>query len=124
MDDMRYLVLADFTQKSVANSRMLQRGGGVALGRYTRRAKNIVTSPVLRARMNWTATNMREECGLVDKCLPRGFDRRAIGQPVPGKFGKTYVDCTDEQRTTRLNNARECAIRTLATKGGIYGRAA
>ena len=121
---MAYLELADFTQKTVVNSRMLQPGGGVAMGKYTRRAKNIVSSPGLKARMKWTAENMRANCALPDKCLPRGMSDAAIGMPVPGAPGKKYVACDDAERERRLTAARECAIRTLATRGGTYSRRA
>ena len=120
---MAYLTLVDFTQIPVTNSKMLQKGGGVAQGRYTRRAKNIVVSPGLIARNEWAAEHMRESCSLDNKCIPTGMNSAAVGQPVPGSPGKLYTNCTDAERATRLENARTCAKSTLATKGGIYGAA-
>jgi len=120
---MAYLRLVDYTQIPVANPRMLQKGGGVAAGRYERRGKNIVISPILIARNEWTATHMKADCSLGNKCVPSGMNPAAVGQPVPGSPGKLYTNCTDTERVARLNNARECAMRVLATKGGVYGSA-
>jgi hypothetical protein len=120
---MAHLVLASFTQKTVVNPRMLRSGGGVALGQYTRRAKNIVSSPGLISRNEWTATNMRANCSVRDKCLPSGMKDTAVGQPVPGEPGKVYARCTVAEASKRLDDARTCAMRTLATKGGVYSRA-
>jgi hypothetical protein len=121
---MSYLTLADFSRRSVTSSRMLLPGGGVGPGKYDRRAKNIVSSPGLLSRMDWTSSHMKSECGLTDKCVPMGMTDMAIGQPVPGAVTKRYVACTDVERASRLEAARACASRTLATKGGIYSRAA
>ena len=118
-----YLELADFTQKSVVSSAMLQPDGSVAMGKYTRRAKNIVSSPGLLSRMKWTAANMRANCGLTDKCVPTGMTDLAIGNPVPGSPGKRYVACTPEERVRRLTSALACAKSTLATRGGVYASA-
>ena len=115
-----YLELADFTQKSVVSSAMLQPDGSVAMGKYTRRAKNIVSSPGLIARMKWTAANMRANCSLSDKCVPTGMTDMAVGQPVPGAPSKRYVACTSDERVRRLTSALACAKTTLATKGGVY----
>lgn len=118
------LDLIDFTMEVVTNPKMLQPGGGVALGRYTRTRRNTVVSPGLKARNDWTAKNMRENCSLSDACIPEGMSSSAVGQPVPGQMGKLYVNCTDAERSTRITDARTCAMSTLSTKGGIYGRAA
>jgi len=118
-----YLELADFTQKSVVSSSMLQPGGGVAMGKYTRRAKNVVSSPGLLSRMKWTASNMRANCSLGDKCVPLGMTDMAIGQPVPGSPSKRYVACDAGERGRRLDAARTCAISTLSTKSAVYSRA-
>lgn len=120
---MVHLVLADFTRRTVTNPLMLQKGGGTAMGKYSRRAKNIVASPGLIARNKWTATNMRANCSLRDKCLPRGMSAAAVGQPVPGAPGKVYVECTEEERARRLDEARACAMRILSTKRAVYSRA-
>jgi hypothetical protein len=117
------LDLIDFTQMTVSNPKMLQKGGGVAMGRYTRTRRNVVVSPKLKARNEWAAQNMRANCSLGNVCLPEGMNRSAVGQPVPGNAGKSYVDCTDEERVSRIEAARTCAISTLSTKGGIYGKA-
>ena len=118
-----YLELADFTQKSVVSSSMLQPGGGVAMGKYVRRAKNIVSSPGLLSRMKWTASNMRANCSLGDKCVPLGMTDMAIGQPVPGTPGKRYVACDAGERARRLDAALTCAKGVLSTKGGVYASA-
>jgi len=110
-----------WTRRVVFNPRMLKPGGAVGPGSYTRRNKNVVVSPGLIKRNEYTARAMIENCSLPDKCVPKGRDDLA-GQPVPGKPGKVYVTCTDEERARRLQQARECAIRVLSTKGGIYGR--
>ena len=102
---------------------MLQPDGSVAMGKYTRRAKNIVSSPGLLARMKWTATNMRANCSLADKCVPLGMTDMAIGQPVPGTPGKRYVACAADERARRLEAALNCARSTLTTKGGVYASA-
>lgn len=121
---MVYLTIPDLAMKSVANSRMLLKGGGTAPGRYLRRAKNIVSSAGLLKRMDWTAVNMRANCSLNDKCVPVGMTSMAVGQPVPGgRAGVLYTNCTDEERARRLDAARTCAISTLATRGGVYSRA-
>ena len=111
-----------FTRRVVFNPRMLKPGGAVGPGSYTRRAKNVVVSPGLIARNEFTARAMVENCSLKDKCVPKGMEHLA-GQPVPGKPGKVYVECTDEERARRLQAARECARKVLSSKGGIYGRA-
>ena len=118
-----YLELADFTQKSVVSSAVLQKGGGVAMGKYTRRAKNIVSSPGLLSRMKWTASNMRANCSLGDKCVPLGMTDMAIGQPVPGAPSKRYVACDSSERVRRLDAALSCAKSTLSTKSAVYSRA-
>ena len=120
---MSYLTLADFSRRSVTSSMMLQKGGGVGPGKYDRRAKNIISSPGLLARMDWTAANMKANCGLADKCVPTGMTDMAVGQPVPGAVGKRYVACTTDERARRLDAALTCARTTLATKGGVYASA-
>lgn len=118
-----YLTKADYTEKTVENPRMLKPGGSVGPGTYTRARHNAPTSPGLLRRMEETAKVMTANCSLNDACLPSSLGSGAIGQPVPGQPGKTYVECTDEERARRLQNARQCAINNLATKGGIYGSA-
>jgi len=110
-----------WTRRVVFNPRMLKPGGEIGPGSYTRRNKNVVVSPGLIARNEFTARAMIENCRLADKCAPRGMDH-LIGQPVPGKPGKVYVACTDEERARRLQAARECARKVLSTKGGVYSR--
>ena len=119
---MTYLSIVDFTSKRVVNPRMLQPGGVVMPGSYTRTRRNTPVSPGLLQRMKFTAGTMAANCRIADKCLPAGMNRAAIGQPVPGKPGKVYVECTSEEAARRLRNARECAIRQLSTKGGIYSK--
>jgi hypothetical protein len=99
---------------------MLLKGGSVGPGSYERRNKNVVMSGGLKARNAFTAEIMRANCSLRDKCLPNTMNRGALGAPVPGSPGKIYTDCTDEEAARRLMDARECASRNLATKGGIY----
>lgn len=106
--------------KTVSSSRMLQKGGTVGSGTYIRRNKNVVTAGGLMARNSFAAEVMRANCSLRDTCLPSSLSRGALGAPVPGKVGKVYTECTDEEAARRLMDARECASRNLATKGGIY----
>jgi len=110
-----------FTRRVVFNPRMLRPGGVVSPGSYTRRAKNVPVSPGLIARNEFTARIMVEQCRLADKCAPQGMPW-LVGQPVPGKPGKVYVSCTVEEAARRLQAARECARKALATKGGVYSR--
>lgn len=106
--------------KTVSSSRMLQKGGTVGSGTYMRRNKNVVTAGGLKARNSFAAEVMRANCSLKDACLPGNMGRAALGAPVPGKVGKIYTDCSDDEAARRLMDARECASRNLATKGGIY----
>jgi len=108
-----------WTRRVVFNPRMLHPGGTIAPGSYSRRNKNVVTSPGLVARNEFTARVMAEECKLADKCAPQDKPWLA-GQPVPGSPGKTYVKCTAEEAARRLQAARECARKVLSTKGGVY----
>lgn len=118
---MAYLTLQSLGRREVVSSRMLKPGGTVGSGSYSRRIKNIITSPGLMRRMDFAASVMTANCRLTDACAPEGKDA-LIGKPVPGKPGKMYTRCTVEEAATRLRNARECGKRNLATKGGIYGR--
>ncbi|GAH96392.1 unnamed protein product, partial [marine sediment metagenome] len=86
-----------------------------------RRAKNIISSPGLLARMDWTAANMKANCGLADKCVPTGMTDMAIGQPVPGAVGKRYVACTTEEIKSEGKSGITYSdvVRWLAVKAGI-----
>lgn len=117
------LSLIDFTRTVVTNSRMLKKGGRIGLGRFDRTRKNVILSPNLIAHQEWVAEHVSKECSLNDTCIPKNMSSAAIGQPVPGSPGKLYVNCTDEERSTRMQNARDCSTRILSTKGGIYGGA-
>jgi len=119
---MPHLTLIDFTLRRVFNPRMLQPGGVVAPGSYTRTRRNTPLSPGLLDRMEFTARTMREKCAKKDKCLPARLTPKAVGQPVPGKPGYVYVECTEEERRKRLEDARKCAIDNISTRGGIYTR--
>ena len=119
---MSHLAMVDFTFRRVQNPRMLHSGGVVAPGSYTRTRRNTPISPGLLARMRFTAGTMAANCRLADKCLPTGMSRAALGQVVPGKPGKVYVECTADEAARRLRTARECAIRQLSTKGGIFSK--
>lgn len=116
-----HLTIADHTEKSVRNPRMLHPGGSVGPGSYTRSRHNTPTSGGLLTRMKETSRIMTANCRLNDKCRPANLSPKVVGQPVPGNPGKVYVECTDDERVRRLQNARQCAITNLATKGGIYG---
>ena len=117
---MYMLTPSAWTKSIVGNPRMLLKGGGVGSGTYERRNKNVVTSGGLMARNAFAAEVMRANCSLRDKCMPGNMSRSALGAPVPGSPGKVYTECTDEEAARRLMDARECASRNLATKGGIY----
>ncbi len=119
---MAYLTLQSLGRREVTTSRMLKPGGAVGSGQYTRRIKNIVTSPVLLRRMDFAAAVMTANCRLTDACAPEGKEA-LVGKPVSGKPGKMYTRCSVEEASNRLRAARECAKRNLATKGGIYGSA-
>jgi len=113
---MAYLDLVHFTQKAVSSSKVLQKGGSVGPRTYIRRGKNVIVSPGLKRRMGEAAEAMIANCRLNDACVPKGKEH-LVGRPVPGKPGKVYVACTEEERTRRLLQARECAIAHLRKAG-------
>ena len=117
---MAYLTLQSLGRREVTSSRMLKPGGTVGTGQYSRRIKNIVTSPGLLRRMDFAATIMTANCRLSDACAPEGREA-LVGKPVPGKPGKMYTRCTVDEAVRRLTTARACAKTNLSTKGGIYG---
>lgn len=117
---MTYLTLQSFARREVQSSRMLKKGGEVGPGNYSRRAKNIVTSPGLLRRMDYAAAIMKANCALTDACAPEGRET-LVGKPVPGKAGKMYTRCTVADAANRLKAARACGKTNLSTKGGIYG---
>jgi len=105
----RYLVKADFTEKTVVSSRGLMAGGDVGAIVYTRSRRNMITSPGLLRRMNIAAAGMKANCTLPDHCTS---DPRRAGKMMPD--GKIVRLCTPEECSDRLRSARECAIRTLS----------
>jgi len=115
-----FLVKQDFTQKTVLNPYMLHKGGVVKPGTYTRRAKNIISSPILRRRMEQAAELMIENCSLPDACTTNP-DR--VGKVRVTKRGvrKVMRLCTPEEIQERIRNARECAARVLAVPVGGGG---
>ncbi len=113
-----------FTRQTVSNPLMMKKGGGIGPGTYVRGTRNLVTSAGLVARNELIAETVARECGLSDKCLPRGMSRAAIGAPVPGNPGKTFRECDDAEAGRRLTDASACAKRVMSTKGGIYGSGA
>ena len=121
---MVYLIRQDFTQRVVVNPFMLHKGGVVKPGTYSRRAKNIISSPILRRRMEQAAELMIENCSLPDACTTNP-DR--VGKVRVTKRGvrKVMRLCTPEEIQERIRNARECAARVLAVPvGGGAGGAA
>lgn len=108
---MAYLTKADFTEKAVSSSRMLRPGGVVAPGAYVRRRKNLISSARLLERMKEASTAM-QACKLDDACVPRNRPD-LVGKPVPGKPGRVYRECTDEERIRRLENTVACARTAL-----------
>jgi len=67
----KYLVPANFTEKTVNSSAMLQVGGGVAPGVYTRTRRNMLTSPNLIRRLNAAGAAMKAQCSQPDACTSR-----------------------------------------------------
>lgn len=107
---MVYLKLPDFTTKSVSSSMMLQKGGGIGPGVYTRRAKNLVTSPRLIRRFGAVSSAMKASCSQPDHCTGNAA---LVGKTAPD--GKPYVSCDISKRRSRLEGARTCAASTLPT---------
>ena len=118
---MVYLVKQDFVLKPVLNPYMLHKGGVVKPGTYTRRAKNIISSPVLRRRMEQAAELMIANCSLPDACTTNPDN---VGKVRVTKRGvrKVMRLCTPEEVQERIRRARECAATTLAT-GPVGGGA-
>jgi len=118
-----HLDRVDFTQMVVDSSLMMGPGGTVGPGSYTRTRHNVRISPGLIARNNYVAREVARACSLTDKCLPRTMNTAAIGRPVPGKPGKTFVACTPDEAVRRLTANLGCVTPILSTEGGIYGKA-
>jgi len=109
---MGFLTNASFTQKRVQSRRMLKAGGGVGPGGYTRRAKNVISSPGLLHRITKEVPAAMAACALPDHCTPLGKPEMA-NRSAPD--GKSYRLCSDEERIRRLEGARECGHRNLAS---------
>lgn len=105
-----YLTPADFTSKSVTSSMMLQKGGGVGAGTYTRSRKNMVTSPNLLRRFGTVSSAMKANCSQSDHCTGNAA---LVGKVAPD--GKPYRSCDVGERRARLEGARTCAKSTLAS---------
>ena len=105
---MSYLTRADFTRRSVTSSLMLMPGGGVGPGTYTRRVKNIISSPTLIRRMNQVKGDM-QQCALGDACTR---DPRKVG--TTNAKGRVYKLCGVEECAARLKEANSCASRVLS----------
>ena len=108
---MVHLRKSDFTTKTVRSRRMLQKGGVVAPGEYVRRTKNLVTSKGLMDWWDQVAKIMRENCSIKSNelCAPEGKEDKLVGKRVPGKPGKVYKRCTQEEREERLRNIVRCS---------------
>jgi len=105
----KYLVKADFTQKTVSSARGLMVGGDVGPITYTRSRRNMITSPGLLRRMATAGAAMKANCSLADHCTT---DPRLAGKMAPD--GKPVRLCDPAEATARLRAARECASRTLS----------
>ena len=105
-----YLKPADFTTKSVSSTLMLQKGGGVGPGSYTRARKNMVTSPRLIRRFGEVSASMKANCSQSDHCTG---NTALVGKVAPD--GKSYRSCDIAERKSRLEGARTCAKSTLAS---------
>ncbi len=103
-----YLKPADFTTKSVSSSLMLQKGGGIGPGSYTRARKNMVTSPNLIRRFGLVSSAMKANCSQSDHCTG---NTALVGKVAPD--GKPYRSCDIAERRARLEGARTCARSTL-----------
>ena len=106
----KYLVKADFTQKSVVSSRGLMAGGEVGPITYTRSRRNMITSPGLLRRMATAGAAMKANCSLADHCTT---DPRRAGKM--SSDGKPIRLCDPAEASARLRAARECASRTLSS---------
>lgn len=104
----KYLVPANFTEKTVNSSAMLQVGGGVAPGVYTRTRRNMLTSPNLIRRLNAAGAAMKAQCSQPDACTR---NTKLVGKT--NAKGKVYRMCDSAEAAARLTGARECAMRTL-----------
>lgn len=104
----KYLVPANFTEKTVNSSAMLQVGGTVAPGVYTRTRRNMLTSPNLIRRLNAVGPAMKANCSQPDACTRNP----ALVGKMNAK-GKVYRLCDPAEAASRLTGARECAMRTL-----------
>lgn len=103
-------VPAEFvSRRTVTNSMCLQKGGGLGICNYSRRAFNIVVSGAVIARNKATALAMKDKCSLTDICVPPGDPR--IGKTIDGKPVKA---CDTATRKARLTAAYTCAKSTLA----------
>lgn len=105
---MAYLVPANFTEKTVNSSMMLQPGGGVGSGSYVRTRKNTITSPTLIRRFGEVSSAMKAACSLADHCTGNA---KLVGKTAPD--GKPYRACGIDERRQRLLDAQACATRTL-----------
>jgi len=104
----KYLVPANFTEKTVSSSAMLQVGGGVAPGTYVRTRRNTIISPTLIRRFGDVSSAMKAQCSQPDACTR---NTKLVGKM--NAKGKVYRLCDPAEAAARLSGARECAMRTL-----------
>lgn len=108
---MVYLTKVDFTQKPVTTISLMGPGGNSAPGSYTRRSKNMLSSPKLLRRISGVAAAMASTCALGDHCTN---NPKLVGKMAAD--GKPYKQCGREEADGRKKAAVECARRVLPTK--------
>lgn len=106
----KYLVPANFTEKTVNSSAMLQPGGTVGAGTYTRTRRNMLTSPTLIRRLSDVGAAMKANCSQPDACTRND---KLVGKT--NSKGKVYRKCDPAEAASRLTAARTCAMSTLAS---------
>lgn len=108
---MVYLQKVDFTSKTVTSVSVMGPGGISRPGAYTRRAKNLLSSPKLLRRIAGVAGAMAESCSLGDHCTN---NPKLVGKMAPD--GKPFKTCGRDEADARKKAAMECARRVLPTK--------
>lgn len=107
---MAYLQKADYTRRSVVNPLGLMPGGETGTIVYTRAAKNMISSPTLIRRFGLVAAAMKANCSQPDHCTR---NVKLVGKLAPD--GKPYRSCGVDEASSRLKQARSCAMTTLPT---------
>lgn len=107
----KYLMRADFTEKSVATVSLMGPGGVSSPGVYTRSRRNMLSSPKLLQRIAGVAGAMKSSCSLGDHCTN---DPKKVGKQAAD--GKPYRVCTRAEADARKKNAVDCARSVLTER--------